>query len=75
MKSTPTLNLNFPAKNGIIENLISEQKSGFCHSVLRYLSFDASIIIDENVELLSGHTVFENHQKCRILILAFSTNF
>ena len=34
MKFTQTLNLNFPAKNGIIENLIFEQKLGFCHSVL-----------------------------------------
>ena len=33
MKSTQTLNLNLPAKNGIIENLIFEQKLGFCHSV------------------------------------------
>ena len=34
IQSTPILNLNFPAKNGIIENLIFEQKLGFCHSVL-----------------------------------------
>ena len=27
MKSTPTFNLNFPAKNGIIENLIFLTKS------------------------------------------------
>ena len=36
MKSTPTFCLNFPAKNVNIENLIFEQKFGFCSDLLSF---------------------------------------
>ena len=59
MKSIPTLNLNFPAKNGIIENLIFEQKIGFCRSVsctswwLQYSLYTYSPLMREESQRIS----------------------